>query len=196
MWRYGEDRVTVGEVEAKLPALPEVEGHPGWSSQACEATFLRRLRVYEQEKAKVDKEDSDGEVGSESLEAVHLLGRSFSHQNNEPLQRRIFRQMGKRPDEPFAAFLGRLREQAQFRNFGNADALDEALEDQIIAKGSLDRLRREMLKKDQPLRNIAQLAQSIENVAQFEKATKRGAGEHPVNAIAYKRPKIEAGGSS
>ena len=129
-------------------------------------------RVYEQAKAKKEEEsiDDDGDewdvqTNSEYTEALEMLDKIFLQQNNEPYQR-------QKRDEMIAAFVIRLREQAQFCNFGNSDAVEKALKDQIISGGCSDKVRREMLKRDRPIDEILKLAQSIENVDQFEKATR------------------------
>lgn len=145
-------------------------------------------KVFEQEKMKVQEEsDSDGEVISEYLEALRILDCVFLKQNNEPFQRSIFRRLEQRTDESLAAFLVRLREHAQFCNFGDGNAVEKALKDQIISTGRSDVLRREMLKRERPLREVIQLAQSLENVEQFEKANKRRAEPMAVNEVSEKQ---------
>ena len=111
----------------------------------------------EQEKHKAEEdESSDGEFESDYAEAIHLLDRVFLKQNNEPFQRGIFRRIEQKADESFAPFIVRLREQAQFCNFGSSD-----------------KFHRELLKRDRTMQEIAQIAQSFENVEQFEKSNKR-----------------------
>jgi hypothetical protein len=154
-------------------------------------------RIYEQEKSKKDEEsDSEGEVDSEYVEAVGLLDRVFLKQNNEPYQRTIFRQTKQKSDETVAPFIGRLREQAQFCNFGDASAIDKAIKDQIIAGAKSDKLRREMLKRERSIQEITALAQSIENVEQYEKANKRKADGESVNEVQAKRVNMSAADSS
>jgi hypothetical protein len=147
-------------------------------------------KIYDQERVKsLEEESSDGEIISEYLEALRLLDRVFLKQNNEPFQRSIFRRMEQRTDETLAAFLVRLREQAQFCNFGDTEAVEKALKDQIISAGKSDKLRREMLKKERSLREVLQLAQSLENVEQFEKANKRKLEPISVNEVEDKPKK-------
>jgi hypothetical protein len=151
-------------------------------------------KVYEQEKAKLEENDSDGEIVSEFQEALQILDKAFLKQNNEPLQRSIFRRTEQKEGESVAAFVVRLREQAQFCNFGNQEAIEKALKDQLISGGSSSKLRREMLKKERTLQEILQLAQSIENVDNFEKVNKRRGDESLVCEIETKRQK--PGGSN
>lgn len=145
-------------------------------------------RMYEQEKAARENDESDGEVVSEYQEALDILDGIFLKQKNEPFQRSFFRQINQKSGESFVAFVGRLREQAQFCNFGSSEAVDKALKDQIIEGGSSEKLRRELLKKERSIQDIIQLAQSFENVEQYEKATKRKANDEDVHEVQTKKP--------
>lgn len=144
--------------------------------------------IYEQEKAKSEDAESDGEVVSDFVEALRLLDVVFLKQNNEPFQRSVFRRLEQKPEESTAAFVVRLREQASFCNFGSSAAMEKAIKDQIISGGRLEKLRREMLKEDKPLEEVVKQAQAIENVEQFEKANKRQP-ETLVNEVTTKRLK-------
>jgi hypothetical protein len=150
--------------------------------------------IYVQAKKKKDEEnetESDDAAESEYMEALEILDGIFLKQNNEPYQRTIFRQMKQKPEEKVSAFLVRLREQAEFCNFGDMKAVEKAIKDQIITGGTSEKLRHEMLKRERSLDKIAELASSIENVEQYEKAKKTRALDEGVNEIESKKPRRE-----
>lgn len=149
--------------------------------------------IYDQEKAKkADEEDSDGEVVSDYVEALQLLDAVFLRQNNMPLQRSIFRTIKQLQDESTAAFVSRLREQAAFCGFGDDEAVEKAIKDQIVSGGRLSEIRRYILKKKRSLSDIIKEAQALENVESFEKLNKRQA-ETSVNEISAKKARSQQG---
>lgn len=126
-------------------------------------------RMYMQKKCGETEESDSDNIGEEYPEAIKLLDSVFLNQKNKSFQRATFRQMTQGKEESILSFVGRLREQAKFCEFGTESATDQAIQDQILEKGSSEKLRRELWKKERKLPEVIKLAQSLENASMYEK---------------------------
>ena len=81
--------------------------------------------------------------------AMEQLDQYFMPQVNVPYERHLFRTMAQLPTESVDQFMTRLREKAEYCEFG--DAKDENIRDQVIEKCMSSRLRRKLLEKGRGL---------------------------------------------
>lgn len=126
-------------------------------------------KIYSQKKAEIDEQEHE-EAESQYLEAMELLDEIFMKKTNESFQRALFRQIAQELGETIAAYVSRLREQAEFCSFNDELTLQNAIKDQIMDKGTSDKLRQAMWKKDRDLTEMIALATSMENVETYEKS--------------------------
>lgn len=93
--------------------------------------------------------------------ACKLLTDHFSPMTNVPYERSLFRPTGQQINETIEQFITRLRERAEYCNFGGGT--DEMIRDQVIEKCISHRLRRKLLEiKDLTLEKLRQTAQAME----------------------------------
>ena len=93
-------------------------------------------------------EDAEEEDANEYEVAVRTLDAYFITQVNEPYERHVFRSLKQEDNETVDGFVSRLRRQAQFCNFTDADV---DIRDQLIEKCRSPKLRRKLLERRQGL---------------------------------------------
>ena len=102
-------------------------------------------------------------------EAMKELDQYFTPQVKAPYERHLFRTIAQLPTESADQFITRLRERAEYCEFGNAR--DENICDQVIEKCMSSRLRRELLEKGREL-----TLEQLQNTARSMEASDRQAG--------------------
>ena len=101
--------------------------------------------------------------------AMEQLDQYFMPQVNVAYERHLFRSMAQLPAESVDQFITRLRERAEYCEFG--DAKDENIRDQVIEKCISSRLRRKLLEKGREL-----TLEQLQNTARSMEASDRQAG--------------------
>lgn len=79
--------------------------------------------------------------------AVSALNTYFKPQTNSAFERSIFRRTVQLPNEPIEQYITRLRCRAETCDFGNRNAIDIQLRDQVVDKCLNHNLRRKLLEK-------------------------------------------------
>ena len=101
--------------------------------------------------------------------AMEQLDQHFMPQVNVPYERHLFRTMAQLPTESVDQFITRLRERAEYCEFGVAK--DENISDQVIEKCMSSRLRRKLLEKGRGL-----TLEQLQTAARSMEASHRQAG--------------------
>lgn len=125
-------------------------------------------RVYEQKKLTADNEEGET-LETQYEQALRLLDSVFLKKTNETFQRTVFRGLTQQSDENIMTYVARLRDQAIFCGFGDSEAQEKAMKDQVMEKGSSNQLRQAMWKKDRDFGEMLTLAQTLENAEAYEK---------------------------
>ena len=94
--------------------------------------------------------------------AVKMLDDHFAYKPNTAFERQLFRKMSWRKEETVAQFVHRLREQAALCAFGER-TVSERLRDQVVEQVRDERLRRNLLEKEDLTLQIA-----LDTAKQFE----------------------------
>ncbi|XP_068692945.1 uncharacterized protein [Montipora foliosa] len=110
-----------------------------------------------------------GEGESVYTVAMEQLDQYFKSNVNVPYERHLFRTMTQLLTESVDQFITRLRERAEYCEFG--DAKDENIRDQVIEKCMSRRLRRKLLEKGREL-----TLEQLQNTARSMEASDRQAG--------------------
>nr|XP_022336145.1 uncharacterized protein LOC111132611 [Crassostrea virginica] len=97
--------------------------------------------------------------------ALNALDKYFEPQANVPYERSVFRNMAQFSHETVEQYITRLRQRAETCEFGNRDAIDERIRDQIIDKCVRHNLRRKLLEKgrDLTLNQVREIARAMED---------------------------------
>ncbi|XP_078309584.1 uncharacterized protein LOC144617972 [Crassostrea virginica] len=97
--------------------------------------------------------------------ALNALDKYFEPQANVPYERSVFRNMAQFSHETVEQYITRLRQRAETCEFGNRDAIDERIRDQIIDKCVRHNLRRKLLEKgrDLTLNHVREIARAMED---------------------------------
>ncbi|CAG2225151.1 unnamed protein product [Mytilus edulis] len=117
--------------------------------------------------------------------AVSALDAYFTPLSNAPYERSIFRSMIQSSSETIEQYITRLRQRADTCDFGNQNAIDERIRDQIIDKCLSHHLRRKLLEKGRTLTlaNVRSIAKAMED---SERQAKSIEGQGQVNMIQSK----------
>ncbi|CAC5397235.1 unnamed protein product [Mytilus coruscus] len=117
--------------------------------------------------------------------AVSALDAYFTPLSNAPYERSIFRSMIQSSSETIEQYITRLRQRADSCDFGNQNAIDERIRDQIIDKCLSHHLRRKLLEKGKTLTlaNVRSIAKAMED---SERQAKSIEGQGQVNMIQSK----------
>lgn len=104
------------------------------------------------------------------VQTVSALDGYFTPQSNVPYERSIFRSMAQLPTETIEQYITRLRQRADTCDFGDQNAIDERIRDQIIDKCLSHHLRRKLLEKGRTLtlvivRSVARAMEDSERQA-------------------------------
>lgn len=120
--------------------------------------------------------------------ALNALDKYFKPQANVPYERSVFRSMAQSTQETIEQYITRLRQRAETCEFGNRDAIDERIRDQIIDKCVRHNLRRKLLEKGRELtldqvREIARAMEDSERQATSIENQPQGASSNVVNKV-------------
>lgn len=90
--------------------------------------------------------------------------RKATAQANVPYERLCFRETSQLANETVEQFVTRFRQKAKTCEFGDANAVEEQIRDQVINKCSSHELRREFLQKGQALtlQRLREIARAME----------------------------------
>ncbi|XP_061195212.1 uncharacterized protein K02A2.6-like [Saccostrea echinata] len=136
----------------------------------------------------------EGEGEDEYAKAVNALDNYFKPQANVPYERSVFRSMAQLEHETIEQYITRLRQRAETCEFGNRDAIDERIRDQIIDKCVRHNLRRKLLEKGRNLtltqvREIARAMEDSERQATSIEGRTQGAVTGVVNKVSVQNKK-------
>ena len=101
--------------------------------------------------------------------AMEQVDQNFMPQGDVHYERHLFRTMAQLPTESIDQFITRLRERAEYCEFG--DAKDVNIRDQVIEKCMSSHLRRKLLEKGRGL-----TVEQLQNTARSMEASDRQAG--------------------
>ena len=105
------------------------------------------------------------EGGSDNYrKATATLNKYFKPQANVPYERLCFRETSQLANETVEQFVTRLRQKARTCEFGDANAVEEQIRDQVINKCLSHELRRKLLQKGQALtlQRLREIARAME----------------------------------
>lgn len=81
----------------------------------------------------------------------NALNNHFNPQSNVPFERHMFRSTAQSPDETIEQFVIKLRQKSETCEFGDVNAVNEQIRDQVIDKCVSHSLRRKLLEKGREL---------------------------------------------
>ena len=112
-------------------------------------------------------------------QTVRKLNAYFTPQLNVPYERHVFRKMTQQDDETVDQYVSRLKRQAVNCEFGNRDAVNEQVRDQVIDCCKSSSLRRKLLQKgaDLSLDTVLDTARALEAVDIQSKRMEGKSGE-------------------
>ncbi|XP_033725232.1 uncharacterized protein K02A2.6-like [Pecten maximus] len=115
---------------------------------------------------------------------VSTLNKHFTPEVNIPYERHLFRSMSQKADETVEQFITRLRQKAETCEFGDLNAVNEQIRDQVIEKCSQHHLRRKLLEKGRTL-TLVQLREIARALEQSERQARNIEGIEEVNKVAW-----------
>ncbi|KAK3092068.1 hypothetical protein FSP39_024885 [Pinctada imbricata] len=130
-----------------------------------------------------------GEEGDTAYDkTVKTLNKRFTPQVNIPFERHVFRKMTQSPAETVEQFITRLRLQSETCDFGDEDAVNEQIRDQVIEKCVSHHLRRKLLEKGRGL-TLDQLKQTARAIEESDRQAKamEGVSINEVNKLNFGR---------
>ncbi|XP_048729723.2 uncharacterized protein K02A2.6-like [Ostrea edulis] len=138
----------------------------------------------------------EGEGDDAYDKAVSALDTYFTPQANIPYERSVFRSMAQMPNETIEQYITKLRQKSETCDFGNREAVDERIRDQIIDKCLNHNLRRKLLEKGRNL-NLTQLrevAKAMEDSERQAKSieTQGQSVKSDINKVNYSKDKFGA----
>ena len=108
-------------------------------------------------------------TGDDAYEkAKDALNTYFNPLSNVPFERHQFRTTAQKENETIEQYIVRLRQKAESCEFGNADAVDIQIRDQIVEKCKRHNLRRKLLEKGRALtlKQVREIARAFEDSEQ------------------------------
>jgi hypothetical protein len=93
----------------------------------------------------------DGDGDDAYAKTVSALNKYFKPQTNSAFERSILRRTAQLPNETIEQYITRLRQCAETCDFGNREAVDEQIRDQVIDKCLNHNLRKKLLEKGRTL---------------------------------------------
>lgn len=114
----------------------------------------------------------DGAGDDKYAKAVSALDTYFKPQANSTFERSLFRRTVQLPNKTIAQYITRLRQRAETCEFGDRNAIDERIRDQVVDKRLNHSMRRALLEKDRTpnLTVLRETAKAFEDSARRAKA--------------------------
>jgi hypothetical protein len=102
----------------------------------------------------------DGAGDDKYEKAVSALDTYFKPQTNSTFELSLFRRTVQFPNETIEQYITRLRQRAETCEFGNRNAIDEQIRDQVVDKCLNHSLRRKLLEKGRTI-NLTVLRETV-----------------------------------